>query len=410
MNTDGDTNIRAIYKCFKMHPRCKHNMHAFRFYLCNWISGSIRMKNLYTTRAVYKKVRTCWHCTRSAEWFSECVLRMKLDLGQSLPLCLCKLLSADQTVASAIPPSISAMATFDTSSWAALEPAFKKHIKSDQAASMSAFCWCFLWLVWIDVLLMLLSFLSFVFEDQMIDEKNIKKNIEVKRFWVERNGLKNGSKKRPQGQDAQVAWDAAYALCNLLPLLQGDPDLTGLVPEPVAKALLGALRRHPKAEMVQYVGCDALRRLCQNFPSIRTALQRDPSVLARVRAAAKADPDLEKRDWYTEELCVWLQPPCLVWRGRYRWGVGQDGPVVLTWSHLNSIGLSSHLIVVIVCLDGNFIYTFVASWRLTLVQCDIFPGHVFKQQIPLNFHLVTLEPNMISTSFWSLGQFGGVLT
>ena len=156
MNTDDDTNIRTIYKCFKLHARCKHNMHAFRFYLCNWISGNIRIKHLYTTHAVYQKVRTCWHCTRSVEWLSKLVLRMKLDFGQSLPLCLCKLLSADQTVASAIPPSISAMVTFDKSSWAALEPAFDEHIKSNQTAIIcqrsqieSMFLWCFLlWLVW----------------------------------------------------------------------------------------------------------------------------------------------------------------------------------------------------------------------------------------------------------------------
>ena len=96
MNTDDDTNIRTIYKCFKLHARCKHNMHAFRFYLCNWISGNIRIKHLYTTHAVYQKVRRCWHCTRSVEWLSELVLRMKLDFCQSLPLCLCKLLSADK--------------------------------------------------------------------------------------------------------------------------------------------------------------------------------------------------------------------------------------------------------------------------------------------------------------------------
>ena len=96
MNTDDDTNIRTIYNCFKLHARCKHNMHAFRFYLCNWISGNIRIKHLYTTHTVYQKVRRCWHCTRSVKWFSELVLRMKLDFGQSLPLCPCKLLSADK--------------------------------------------------------------------------------------------------------------------------------------------------------------------------------------------------------------------------------------------------------------------------------------------------------------------------
>ena len=48
---------------------------------------------------------------------------------------------------------------------------------------------------------------------------------------------------QPRGQDAQVAFQAAEALDVLL--LQGS-DLTGLPPEPTARAVLGALRRHPE--------------------------------------------------------------------------------------------------------------------------------------------------------------------
>ena len=122
-------------------------------------------------------------------------------------------------------------------------------------------------------------------------------------------------KNAPRGQDWINAHRAAHALRQLL-LRQGS-DLTGLLPEPTAHALLGALRRHPKDLNVQCRACDALYRLCEKFAEICATLQRDPSVYATVRAAAKAGgPDLEKRDWYSKELCVWLQPPCLVWRGR----------------------------------------------------------------------------------------------
>jgi len=129
--------------------------------------------------------------------------------------------------------------------------------------------------------------------------------------------LKNGSKNRPRGQDADVAEKAAGALWYLL---QGSARTTGLPPEPTAKALLGALRRHPEDELFQVNGCQALYRLCEKFAELRATLQRDPSVYATVRAAAKVAPDLESTycDWYPKELCVWLQPPCLVWRGRYR--------------------------------------------------------------------------------------------
>ena len=130
----------------------------------------------------------------------------------------------------------------------------------------------------------------------------------------------------PRGPDANVAHEAASALCRLL-TLQGSARWTGLPPEPTAHALLGALRRHPQDAYVQGGGCHALHRLCQKFAELHGALQRDPSVYATVRAAAELAPYLEEQSWYTKELCVWLQPPCLVWRGRYRWGVGQDGPV-----------------------------------------------------------------------------------
>ena len=136
---------------------------------------------------------------------------------------------------------------------------------------------------------------------------------------------KDWREKRPRGQDAKAAYQAAEALCNLLEL-QGSAPWTGLPPEPTAHAVLGAMRRHPKGELVQWFGCGALHGLCAKFAELRTALQRDPSVYATVRAAAEVRPSLETRDWYPE-LCVWLQPPCLVWRVRYRWGVGHNGPV-----------------------------------------------------------------------------------
>ena len=116
-----------------------------------------------------------------------------------------------------------------------------------------------------------------------------------------------------RGEDAKAAYRAAEALHYLL----RDGRLTGLPPEPVAHAVLGALRRHPEDGLVQYFGCFALCRLCEKFSALRGALRRDPSVLATVRAAAKVRPNLEKNnDWYTKQLCVWLQPPCLVWRAR----------------------------------------------------------------------------------------------
>ena len=120
----------------------------------------------------------------------------------------------------------------------------------------------------------------------------------------------------PRGPHPDTAYEAASCLNDLL--ARAEPrHLTDLPPEPVAHALLGFLRRHPRDGWFQNRGCEALHRLCEKFPELRTALQRDPSVYATVRAAAKADPSLETthRFWYTKELCVWLQPPCLVWRG-----------------------------------------------------------------------------------------------
>mgnify|MGYP002804256369 FL=1 len=109
-----------------------------------------------------------------------------------------------------------------------------------------------------------------------------------------------------QSEDAKAAYRAAEALHYLL----RDGRLTGLPPEPVAHAVLGALRRHPEDGLVQYFGCFALCRLCEKFSALRGALRCDPSVLATVRAAAKVRPNLEKNnDWYTKQLCVWLQPP-----------------------------------------------------------------------------------------------------
>ena len=120
-----------------------------------------------------------------------------------------------------------------------------------------------------------------------------------------------------RGQDAKVAKEVADALNRLLEK-QGLDHLTGLPPEPVAHALLGALRRHAGNEIVQFCGCHALWQLCKKFQAVHGALQRDPSVYATVRAAGKVNSYLERSDFYRKELCVWLQPPCLVWRGRYR--------------------------------------------------------------------------------------------
>jgi len=119
--------------------------------------------------------------------------------------------------------------------------------------------------------------------------------------------------------DWEAAGQAARALRRLL--VYGDPDQwTGLPPEPVAHALLGALRRHAEDRDVQLCGCRALYRLCEKFSALRGTLQRDPSVLATVRAASKVKPDLEQEDRYTKELCVWLQPPQAEEQGRHQSG------------------------------------------------------------------------------------------
>ena len=240
---------------------------------------------------------------------------------QSLPLCLCKLLSADQTVASAIPPSISAMPTFDKSSWRKLEPAFNEHINSNQTASMSA---SQIESIVFDGVVFFFGF-SFVFEDSKMRLTRKTPKLPRLKVWSLNHF-------RLRGQNADAAGDAALALRDLL---QGSALTAGLPPEATAHALLRFLRRHPTDVDVQGAGCSALHQLCEKFPELRTTLRRDPSVYATVRAAVEVNSWLEGEDWYPE-LCVWLQPPCLVWRGRYRWGVGQDGPVVLTWSHLNS--------------------------------------------------------------------------
>jgi len=114
--------------------------------------------------------------------------------------------------------------------------------------------------------------------------------------------------------DAEAADQAAEALGHLLCL---ELDLTDLPPEPVAHAVLGALRRHPQHGDVQHAGCRALCGLCNRFSALRATLQRDPSVLATVRAAGKVDPSLEKCDFY-KELCVWLQPPQAEEQGRHQ--------------------------------------------------------------------------------------------
>ena len=170
------------------------------------------------------------------------------------------------------------------------------------------------------------------------------------------------SKRR--GPDAKVAGQAAKSLRDLLLHWEGS-QLTGLRPELVAQALLGALRRHPEDAAVQYWSCSALHFLCDKFAELRATLQRDASVYATVRAAAKVEPSLEKlfNSWYKKELCVWLQ-------------LGGDGTVegwdktVRSCSHGRISVLQRpffSLIVVILCLDANCIriYTFVASSCLT---------------------------------------------
>ena len=118
--------------------------------------------------------------------------------------------------------------------------------------------------------------------------------------------------KTPRGSDAKAACDAARELRNLV---QGSHrDVTGLPPEPVAHALLGFMRWHPEDKEVQGRGCAALHELCRRFGALSPALQRDSSVYSTVRAAAKVEPNMENWDWYPE-LCAWLRPPCLVWRG-----------------------------------------------------------------------------------------------
>ena len=125
----------------------------------------------------------------------------------------------------------------------------------------------------------------------------------------EKNGRMPSRPAAPRGADPEVAYRAAQALWYLL-CFEEASAWSGLPPEPAAAALLGAMRRHPGDGVVQYWGCWALYRLCRRFPALRGALQRDPAVLATVRRAAKAHPDLEKDDWFTQQLCVWLQP-CL---------------------------------------------------------------------------------------------------
>ncbi len=110
--------------------------------------------------------------------------------------------------------------------------------------------------------------------------------------------------------------EAAKALCDLL-TEQSSDRWGALEPEPVAAALQAALQRHSMDKVVQRNGCLALYRLCRCFRALRTALRRDAFVYASVRAAAEVARDLEEGDdcdWYTRELCGWLQP-CLICGG-----------------------------------------------------------------------------------------------
>ena len=221
------------------------------------------------------------------------------------------------------------MPIFDTSSWTALQPAFNEHIKSYQTAIICRrrkLNRCF-----VDVIFD--KFCLWHLKKRLMRKTSPTNETTTWSFWKTTNELqtthfeskrrreeeKNGSKQRPRGPDALVAWEAADALIGLL---QGSA-LTGLPPEPTAHALLGALRRHPKDGRVQLRGCKALHRLCRKFAELRATLQRDPSVYATVRAAAEVAPLLEKCDFYRKGL--WLQPPCLVWRGRVPLRGGKAG-------------------------------------------------------------------------------------
>ena len=132
-----------------------------------------------------------------------------------------------------------------------------------------------------------------------------------------------------RGADPKAARKAAEALSRLLHQRSFVRDGLGnfmvilssawanLPPQQVAAALLAALRRHPGHADMQFYGCRALHHLCECFPALPAMLRSDASVLTSVRAAAAVRPfcrwqaGLEKRDWYTHELCMWLQP-CLL--------------------------------------------------------------------------------------------------
>lgn len=132
-----------------------------------------------------------------------------------------------------------------------------------------------------------------------------------------------------RGADPKAARKAAEALSRLLHQRSFVRDGLGnfmvilssawanLPPQQVAAALLAVLRRHPGHADMQFYGCRALHHLCECFPALPAMLRSDASVLTSVRAAAAVRPfcrwqaGLEKCDWYTHELCMWLQP-CLL--------------------------------------------------------------------------------------------------
>ena len=137
----------------------------------------------------------------------------------------------------------------------------------------------------------------------------IAKDASTSFVFDEKHGRMPRRPAAPRGADPDVAWEAARALHRLL--CDGGEAAWGAVPpEPAAAALLGAMRRHPGEKYVQFGGCAALHELCEKFPALRGALRRDASVLATVQRAATVRPDLENREWYTQKLCVWLEP-CL---------------------------------------------------------------------------------------------------
>ena len=185
----------------------------------------------------------------------------------------------------------------------------------------------------------------------------------------------------PRGADPRAAKEAANALWNLLHRRK-EAAWCDLPPEPVAAALLGAMRRHPGDGGVQRWGCYALRRVCRNFPAVRGALRRDPSVLATVQKAATVAPDLE----FTQELCVWLRPcldecgtvPSNGWTGRPCLPRAKCQPKeVARFSHFFAQVTLGHISIQIFCSHTFFVHIVLFTQAILLhIFCSHTPKHV----------------------------------